>query len=92
MENERLREDAKQLLRVAYDREVARGDVGLSVDLGAAAEERGMSHVSPHLATLTDYMEVAGWVEADTAARVRRGDPLYRITERGLEVLREVID
>ena len=91
MENERLREDAKQLLRVAYDREVARGDVGLGVDLGAAAEERGISHDSPHLATLTDYMEVAGWIEADTAARVRRGDPLYRITDRGLEVLREVI-
>jgi hypothetical protein len=91
MENERLREDAKQLLRVAYDRELARGDVGLGVDLGAAADERGVSHDSPHLETLADYMEVAGWIEADTAARVRRGDRLYRITERGLEVLREVI-
>lgn len=50
-----------------------------------------MSHDGPHLATITDYMEVAGWIEADTAARVRRGNPLYRITERGLEVLREVI-
>jgi hypothetical protein len=92
MEDESLREDAKQLLRVAYAREVARGDVGLGVNLGAAAEERGMSQDSPHLATLTDYMEVAAWIEADTAARVRREDPLYRITERGLEVLREVID
>jgi hypothetical protein len=92
MEDERLREDAKQLLRVAYAREVARGDVGLGVNLGAAAEERGMSQDSPRLATLTDYMEVAAWIEADTAARVRREDPLYRITERGLEVLREVID
>ena len=77
---------------MAYDREVARGDVGLGVDLGAAAEERGISKDSPHLATLTDYMEVAGWIEADTAARVRRGDPLYRITERGVKVLREVIE
>jgi len=92
MENERLREDAKQLLRVAYAREVARGDVGLGVNLGAAAEERGMSQDSPHLATLTDFMEVAGWIEADIAARVRREDPFYRITERGLEVLREIID
>jgi len=91
MQDERLREDAKQLLRVAYDREVARGDVGLGVDLGAAAEERGMDQDSPHLATLTDYMGVAGWVEPDTAARVREGDPLYLITERGMEVLREVI-
>jgi hypothetical protein len=91
MQDERLREDAKQLLRVAYDREVARGDVGLGVDLGAAAEERGVSHDSPHLVTLTNYMEVAGWIEADASDRVRSEELLYRITERGLEVLREVI-
>ena len=34
----KLREEAKQLLRVAYDREAARGDVGLGVDTGAASE------------------------------------------------------
>ena len=41
--------------------------------------------------TRTDYMVVtAGWVEPDTATRVRMGDqPLYRITEWGMEVLRE---
>ena len=91
MRDERLREDAKQLLRVAYDREVARGDVGLGVDLGAAAEERGMDQDSPHLVALTDYMGVTGWVEPDTTARIRMGEPLYRITERGMEVLREAI-
>ena len=91
MQDETLREDAKQLLRVAYEREVARGDVGLGVDLGAAAEERGMSQDSPHLAALADYMGVAGWIEPDATARVREGDPLYRITERGVEVLRETI-
>ena len=32
MQDERLREDAKQLLRVAYERQVASGDVGLGVD------------------------------------------------------------
>lgn len=37
MQDERLREDAKQLLRVAYEREVTRDDVGLDVDLGAAS-------------------------------------------------------
>jgi hypothetical protein len=79
------------LLRVAYEREVAQGDVGLGVDLPAAAEERGMVHDSPHLATLTDYMRVVGWIEEDTADRVRVGDPLYRITERGVEVLREAM-
>jgi len=91
VQDERLREDAKQLLRVAYEREVARGDVGLDVDLGAAAEERGVGRDSPHLEALTDYMVVAGWIEADTAARVSAGEPLYRITERGMEVVRETI-
>lgn len=91
MQDERLREDAKQMLRVAYEREVASGDVGVGVDLGAAAEERGMRRDSPHLVTLADYMGVAGWIEPDTATRVREGDPLYRITERGMEVLREAI-
>ena len=91
MQDERLREDAKQLLRVAYEREVAQGDVGVGVDLGAAAEERGMGRGSPHLVTLTDYMRVVGWIEEDTAARLRVGDPLYRITERGMEVLREAM-
>ena len=42
MQDERLREDAKRLLRVAYERQVAGGDVGLGVDIGAAAEERGV--------------------------------------------------
>jgi hypothetical protein len=91
VQDERLREDAKQLLRVAYEREVAGGDVGVDVDLGAAAEERGMRRDSPHLTTLTDYMGVAGWVEPDAAARVDADDQLYRITERGMEVLREVV-
>ena len=90
-EDERLREDAKQLLRVAYERQVAGGDVGLGVDLGAVAEERSMSRNSPHLTTLTDYVGVAGWVEPDAAARVDAGDRVFRITERGMEVLREVI-
>ena len=90
-QDERLREDAKRLLRVAYERQVAGGDVGLGVDLGAAARERGMSADSPHLTTLTDYMGVAGWVEPDAASRVNAGDRSYRITQRGMEVLRETI-
>ena len=91
MQDERLREDAKQLLRVAYEREVSQGVVGLGVDLGAAAQERGLNADSPHLVKLTDYMGVGGWVEPDTATRIRMGEPLYRITERGIEVRREAI-
>ena len=93
MQDERLREDAKQLLRVAYGRQVAAGDVGLGVDLPAAAEERGLGHDSPHLAALVDFMEVAGWIEPDPGAdpigRGEVGMPVRRITGRGAEVLRE---
>ncbi len=95
MQDERLREDAKQLLRVAYERQVTSGDVGLEVDLGAGAEERGLDAGSPHLVTLTDYMEVAGWIEEDPGTDpIRRGEvgmSVRRMTERGMEVLREAI-
>ena len=94
MQDERLREDAKQLLRMAYERQVAGGDVGLGVDLPAAAEERRLGHDSPHLAGLVDFMEVAGWIEPDPGAdpigRGGVGMPLGRISGRGTEVLREV--
>jgi hypothetical protein len=94
MQDERIRDDAKQLLRVAYERQVAVGDVGLGVDLLAAAEERGLGHDSAHLAALVDFMEVAGWIEPDPGADpIERGGvgmPIRRITRRGAEVLREV--
>ena len=91
VQDEQRREDAKQLLRVAYERQVASGEVGVGVDLGAAAEERGISRGSPHLRTLTDYMEVTGWIVPDMDARVWAGDPLFLITERGMKVLRETL-
>jgi len=94
MQNEHLREDAKQLLRVAYERQVASGDVGMGVDLPAAAEQRGIGHDSPHLAALVDYMEVTGWIERDPGADPigcgKLGMPVRRMTERGLGVLREI--
>jgi hypothetical protein len=68
MRDEHLREDAKQLLRVSYERQAARGEVGLRVDLRVGAEERGLSADSPHLASLVDYMEVAGWIKQDPDA------------------------
>ena len=89
MQDERLREDAKQLLRVAYERQVASGDVGLHVDLASGAEQRGLSADSPHLGALVDYMKVAGWIEADTTTRSAVGEHVYLITDRGTEVLRE---
>jgi hypothetical protein len=95
MQEERLREDAKQLLRIAYEHKVASGDVGLGVDLQAAAQERGMGYESRYLAALVDYMEVAGWIEQDPGAdpigRGEVGMPVRRITERGTEVMREAI-
>ena len=83
-----LREDAKQLLRVSYERQVAGGGGVTRVDIGVGAEERGMNVASPRLDVLLDYMDVMGWVEADLFAR-DASDTVRRITARGLAVLRE---
>ncbi len=61
-----LREDAKQLLRVAYEQRAVRGGEGMQVDLAEATRHRGLTHISPHLDTLVDYMEVARWVSRRT--------------------------
>ncbi len=90
MQDEQLREDAKQLLRVAYEQRAVRGGEGMQVDLAEAARYRGMTHVSPHLDMLVDYMEVTRWVEQDPMYRnVVTGHFIRRITGRGLQVLRE---
>jgi hypothetical protein len=95
VQDERLRDDAKQLLRIAYERQVASGGVGLGVDLQAAADEQGLGYESRYLAALVDYMEVAGWIEQDPGAdpigRGEVGMPVRRINGRGTEVLSEAI-
>src|SRR5919202_1320118 len=68
MQDGQLREDAKQLLRVAYEQRSVRGAEGMQVDLADAARARGLTHGSPHLGALVDYMEVMGWVEEDPVA------------------------
>jgi hypothetical protein len=87
MQDETLREDAKQLLRVARERRVVDGVGGMQVDLSAAAEHRGLEPGGPHLEALVDFMEVAGWVE--TGSSDAAGDPVRRVTARGLKVLNE---
>ena len=89
MQDKHLREDARQLLRVSYERQAAQGEVGLRVDLGAGAEERGLGADSHHLASLVDYMEVGGWIKPDPGAFDFAGGPMRMITGRGIEVLRE---
>lgn len=84
-----LREDSKQLLRVAYERRVQNvGDV-TQVDLTVAAEDRGLSPRGLRFAALVDFMEVARWVEEDLFARHASGLHPRRITARGLQVLKE---
>src|SRR3712207_2335659 len=87
VQDERLREDAKQLLRVARERRGVGGGGGMEMDL-SAAEQRGVESDSPHLEALVDFMKVAGWVETGSS-RDAAGDPVRRITPRGLEVLNE---
>jgi hypothetical protein len=89
MERGTLREEAKQLLKVAYERRIKEmGDV-TQVDLAAGAEPCGLSPNGPRFTTLVDFMEVARWVEADVSTR-ERSEPLpRRVTLRGLQVLKE---
>jgi len=75
-------------MRVARERRVVDGVGGMEVDLSAAAEQRGLESDSPHLEALVDFMEVAGWVETGSS-RDAAGDPVRRVTPRGLEVLNE---
>ena len=89
MQDEHLREAAKQLLRAAYERHVAGGGRVTQVDLAAGAEERGLSPAGPRFEALVDYMEVMGWAEVDVFARGAAGATARRITARGLEVVRE---
>jgi hypothetical protein len=89
MQEERFRDDARQLLRAAYERQVAGGGRVEQVDLAVGAEERGLSPTSPRLGVLVDYMEVMGWVEVDLFARGAVSVTARRITARGLEVVRE---
>jgi hypothetical protein len=91
MQDVQLREDAKHLLRVAYEQRAVRGGEGMRVNLAEATRHRGLTHVSPHLDGLVDYLEVTGWVEQDPMYRnVVTGHFIRRITARGLQVLREV--
>ena len=84
-----LRDDARRLLRVSYERQVAGGGKVTHVDLGAGAEELGMDADGHRFVALLDYMEVMGWVETDLFAHDASGGAVRRITSRGLAVVRE---
>jgi hypothetical protein len=43
------------------------GKVGSAGRYRGRAEKRGLSTDSPHLGSLVDYMEVAGWIEKKAA-------------------------
>ena len=91
MQDAQLWEDAKHLLWVAYEQRAVRGGEGMQIDLAEATRHRGLTHISPHLDLLIDYMEVTGWVEQDPMYHdVVTGHVIRRITARGLQVLSEV--
>lgn len=56
-----LREDARLLLRVSHERQVAGGGRVTHVDLGAGAGELGMDVGGDRLSVLLDYMGMMGW-------------------------------
>ena len=85
-----LRDEARRLLRVSYERQVAGGGRVTHVDLGAGAEELGMAVYGARLGVLLDYMVVMGWVETDPFANdTLVGGAVRRITARGLAVVGE---
>ena len=85
-----LRDEARRLLRVSYERQVAGGGRVTHVDLGAGAEELGMDAYGHRFDILLDYMVVMGWVETDLFANdALGGGAVRRITARGLAVVGE---
>ena len=89
MERGTLREDAKQLLKVAYERRIKEmGDV-TQVDLAAGAEPCGLSPDGLRFTALVDFMEVARWVEDGVSTREVLEHLPRRVTMRGLQVLKE---
>ena len=85
-----LRDEARRLLRVSYERQVAGGGRVAHVDLGAGAEELGMDADGARLGALLDYMDVMGWAETDLFAHdALGGGAVRRITARGLAVVGE---
>lgn len=90
MGNIRLREEARELLRAAYERQaITWGKGAIQVYLQAEHGGRGPAPGGPRRAALVDYMEVVGWVEADPYARDAAEASARRITARGLQVIRE---
>ena len=85
-----FRDDARRLLRVSYERQVAGGGQVTHVNLGAGAEELGMDADGHRFAALLDYVEVMGWAEKDLfASDALGGGAVRRITARGLAVVGE---
>ena len=84
-----FRDDARRLLRVSYERQVAGGGQVTHVDLGAGAGELGMDAAGHRFAALLDYVEVMGWAEKDLFAQDASGGAVRRITTRGLAVVGE---
>ena len=89
MQNDHLREDARQLLRLSYERGMEAGGDVRSVDIAAAARERGLEPYSPHVGSLLEFMTVAGWLEPERFPGGFGGETSYAITARGMEVVRE---
>ena len=86
----RLREEAKELLRAAYERQAMTwGERAVQVYIQAGHGGSGLAPDGPRLAALVDYMEVVGWVEADPFARDAAEASARQITTRGLQVIRE---
>jgi hypothetical protein len=94
--NNRERDDALRLLRAARDIHIARlgGDedsfrAGTTLDLSAAGERTGLPIGYPSHEAAVRWLVSQGAIEPDPMYQNIVGGPIYRITARGVEMLRE---
>jgi hypothetical protein len=90
----RTTEDARVLLRAAREIHSERHGsqtftLGAHLPLDAAGQRTSINPERLRYYDAIKELEYEGAIEWDTGARYARGDKLYIITERGLEMLRE---
>ncbi len=92
----RVREDALRLLRAARDFHVEQHGgneesfrARVTLDLAAAGERTGLPTGSEHHELALEWLADAGAIEPEPMYQEPVGGPIYRITARGLEMLRD---
>ncbi len=89
---DRIREDGLQLLRAIKERHEERNPEeplreGAEVEPGVVAYKAGLAPGSRYYELIVDELEIEGALEPLRSTNSGRGDPLFRITRRGLKMM-----